>query len=55
MENSPLPWRVGNRVSHNIYDANDECVGHTHKEEDAELIVKAVNRGLENADAIRSH
>lgn len=42
-DDRPLPWRVGNKIPHNIYDAKGTCIGHTHREEDARRIVEAVN------------
>ncbi len=43
MADHPLPWRVGRKVSRNIYDAADEPIAMLADEETARLIVDAVN------------
>jgi hypothetical protein len=40
---SPRPWRMGNKVPQNIYDADDNPVTQTHAVTDAAVIVQCVN------------
>lgn len=44
-----MPWRVGSKVALNVYD-DDRPVCQCHSEDDARLIVEAVNHYI-NAEA----
>lgn len=40
---SPRPWRIGRKVAHNIYDANDQWIGAAEDPKMAKSVVELCN------------
>lgn len=48
--------RVGRQVKHNLYDDDGNCIGHMHKDIDAEMLVALNNarlRALQTLQQVR--
>jgi hypothetical protein len=43
-------WRIGKKVSINVYDGDDRPICQCHDEDEAKFIVEAVNHYLDQID-----
>jgi hypothetical protein len=51
-----IDMRVGNHIKHNLYDDDNNCIGHMHHDQDAAdlvAIVEARKRALETLQKVR--
>jgi hypothetical protein len=45
--------RVGHHIGHNLYDDDNNCIGHMHKDIDAEVLVALDNARIRTLQALQ--